>query len=144
MLDLLGKAFLFENARQDGEYLRIDYRPDPGYSTQSMEERRCSVMRISPLVEQQRRCGGAIEGKIPEDVSIGFGLLATVKAGSKFGTTRQPVSASEWKTETMDTEIVGRAILFKAIGKNEHAVHSDFKLLPSSLSVADAVGMLVK
>jgi hypothetical protein len=48
----------------------------------------------------------------------------------------------EWKGATVNTAIEGKALLFKEIGRNEHIVHSEFKRLPDSVSVADAVGLL--
>jgi hypothetical protein len=144
MLDLLPKAFLFENTRQDGEFLRIDFRPDPDYVTRSLEERVLHGMTGSLLVDQRGMRLRGIEGRLPEDVSIGFGLIATIKAGSNFSTTRQLVYGTEWKTQTLDTDINGRAIFFKMIGKKEHAVHSDFKVLPDDTTVSQAVALLEK
>lgn len=69
-----------------------------------------------------------LEGRLPEDVNIGFGLLATIHAGSNFSTTRDPVPGNEWKTAVVDTDIDGRAIFFKSIGKKEHVEHSGFRL----------------
>jgi hypothetical protein len=143
MLDLLPKAFLFENGRQEGEFVRIDFRPNPNYATQSLEERVLHGMKGSLLVDPRVMRLRGIEGRLPEDVNIGFGLLATIKAGSNFATTRQLVYGTEWKTQTLDTDIKGRAIFFKTIGKKEHAEHSDFKLL-QQLTVAEAVAMLEK
>ena len=143
MLDLLPKAFLFENARHEGEFVRIDFHPNPDYVTQSLEERVLHGMKGSLLVDPRGMRLRGIEGRLPEDVNIGFGLIATIKAGSNFGTTRQLVYGTEWKTQTLDTDINGRAIFFKTIGKNEHAVHSDFKLL-QELTVAEAATMLEK
>jgi len=143
MLDLLPKAFLFENARQEGEFVRIDFRPNPDYVTQSLEERVLHGMKGSLLVDPRVMRLRGIEGRLPEDVNIGFGLVATIKAGSNFDTTRQLVYGTEWKTQTLDTDINGRAIFFKMIGKKEHAVHSDFKVL-QELTVAEAVAMLEK
>ena len=85
-----------------------------------------------------------IEGRMPTDVNIGFGLLATIHAGSSFATTRDPTSNSatpEWKTTLIDSAIDGRAILFKAIARNEHAEHSQFVRVANDLSVAQAVAI---
>ena len=123
-------------------FLRIDFRPNPDYVTQSLEERVLHGMTGSLLVDQRVMRLRGIEGRLHEDVNIGFGLVATIKAGSNFGTTRELVYGTEWKTQTLDTDINGRAIFFKMIGKKEHAVHSDFKLLPNELTVAKAVAML--
>jgi hypothetical protein len=144
MLELLPKAFLFGSVRQEGEFLRIDFRPNPAYEPQSMEERVIHGMTGSLLVDPHGMRLRGIAGRLPEDVSIGFGLIATIKAGSHFDTTRQLVYGNEWKTQMLDTDVNGRAIFFKAIGKKEHAEHSDFKVLPHDMSVPDAVAMLEK
>jgi hypothetical protein len=147
MLNLLPKAFLFENPRQEGSYLRVDFKPNPAYSPQSMEERILHGMVGSVVVETGKMRLRELDGRLPEDVSIAFGLVATIKAGSHFATTREPVYTgpvygTEWKTQSLDTDVTGRAIFFKAIGKQEHAEHADFKILPPDITVAQAVALV--
>lgn len=144
MLDLLPKAFVFGNVRPEGEFLRIDFKPNPAYTPQSLEERILHGMSGSLLVEQPGVRLHGIEARLPEDVSIGFGLLATIHAGSNFSTTRERVYGNEWKTAMLDTDINGKAIFFKAIAKKEHAEHRDFKVLPKDMTVAQAVELLEK
>ena len=72
--------------------------------------------------------------------------MATIKVGSHFETVRTPVYTSEafgteWKTESLDTNITGRAIFFKAIGKKEHAEHSGFTRLSPEITVPEAVAV---
>jgi hypothetical protein len=144
MLTLLPKAFVFENARQEGGFLRIDFKPNPQYEPQSMEERVLHGMSGSLLVEQPAMRLHEIQARLPEDMSLGFGLLATIHAGSNFSTTRERVWGNEWKTAVLDTDINGKAIFFKAIAKKEHAEHRDFQVLPMDMTVAQAVEMLEK
>jgi len=141
MLELLPKAFLFDAPVIESGFTRIHFKPNPAYTPQSMEERILHAMTGSVLIDPAVRLHG-IEGRLPEDVNIGFGLIATIKAGSNFATTRGRVGGNEWKTAVLDTDINGRAIFFKAIGKKEHAEHSDFKLLPYDLTVPQAVAAL--
>jgi hypothetical protein len=144
MLTLLPKAFLFGNVReQDGELL-IDFRPNPEYDPQSLEERVLHGMSGSMMIDAKAMRLHHIEGRMPTDMSIGFGLLATIHAGSSFATSRDPTSNSatpEWKTTLIDSAIDGKAILFKAIARNEHAEHSNFIRIPDNLSVAQAVAL---
>ncbi len=142
MLDMLPKVFLFEKERQDGQFVRIDFTPNPDFNPQSMEERVMHGMTGSMLIDQQVARLHQLEGRLPEDVTIGFGLLATIHAGSNFSTTRDPVPGNEWKTVVADTDIDGRAILFKSIAKKEHVEHSGFKQVPMNMTVAQAVEML--
>ena len=144
MLSMLPKAFLLEGMREDGGYLRIDFRPDPSYAPQSLEERVIHGMTGSMLLDEKTTRLHRIEARLPADVSIGFGLLATIHAGSNFSTTRSPVVADEWKTVALDTDISGRIIFLKSIAKKQHAIHRDFKRLPDSISVQQAVAELLK
>ena len=144
MLSMLTKAFDFGVPKEEGGFLRIDFKPNPTYEPQSLEERVLHGMEGSILVDEHGMRLHGITGRLPGDVSIGYGLIATIHAGSNFSTTRDNVYGNEWKTAMLDTDINGRAIFFKAIGKKEHAVHSSFKQLPDDITVPQAVAMLVK
>jgi hypothetical protein len=142
MLGLLSKAFLFEGMQQEGEFVRIQFKPDPAYSPQSMEERVLRAMEGTMLIDRKSSRLHQLQGRLPADVSIGYGLLATIRAGSNFATVRKPVPGDEWKTSMLDTNINGRAIFFKAIGKKEHAEHNEFVAIPMDTTVPQAIAML--
>ena len=142
MFGLLAKAFVFEGMRQDGEFVRIEFKPDPNYEPQSLEERVLHGMVGTVWIDPKSSRLHRLEGRLPTDVSIGFGLIATVKAGSNFATQRDPVPGDEWKTSLVDTDINGRAIFFKAIGKKEHAERTDFVPVAKDVTVAQAVALL--
>lgn len=144
MLDLLPKAYVFSNAHREGDFLRVDFQPNPNYSPQSMEERVLHAMTGSMLIDQSQARLHELSGRLPEDVNIGFGLIATFHAGSSFSTLRNPVPGKEWKTAVIDTDITGRAMFFKSIGKKEHVEHSEFEVIPKDTTVAQAIQMLKK
>jgi hypothetical protein len=143
MLNLLPKAFVLDGMRDEGGFLHINFRPDPAYAPQSMEERVIHGMSGNLMVDEHEMRLHSIEGRLPADVSIGFGL-ATIRAGSNFSTTRSRVLGDEWKTIAVDTDINGRVIFLKSIGKQQHAVHHDFKPLPDSITVQQAVAALLR
>ena len=144
MLALLHKAFLFDEPRAEGEDLRIGYRPDPAYQPKTMEEKVLHAMSGAVLVDERTMQLHQIEGKMPTDVSLGYGLVGTVHAGSSFSTTHEMEPGGEWKGAMVNTAIEGKAMLFKEIGRNEHVVHSEFKRLSDNISVTDAVALLVQ
>jgi hypothetical protein len=144
MLALLKKAFLFDEPRPDGGDLRIGYRPDPAYQPKTMEEKVLHAMSGSVLVDGRTLQLHKIEGRIPADVNLGYGILGTIHAGSSFSTMHEMEPGGEWKDAMVNTAIEGKAMLFKEIGRNEHVVHSEFTRLPDNISVGDAVAMLVK
>jgi hypothetical protein len=142
MLTLLRKAFLFDDPQAQGAVIRIGYRPDPGYQPRTLEERVLHGMAGEILVDQQTMELRRIAGKMPTDVSLDYGFLGTVHAGSSFDTTHEMEPGSEWKSSVVDTAIDGKAMLFKEISKNAHTVHSEFKPLPDGMTLAQVVAML--
>jgi hypothetical protein len=141
MLSLLPRAFLFGEVREDGGYLKIDFRPNPAYQTQGMEEHVLHGMSGTIVIEPKAMRLHRIEGRLAQDVSLGFGLLATIHAGSSFGTTRDPLGEPDWKTTLVDTDINGKAIFFKSIARKQHVEHGDFVRVPNEMTVAQAVEM---
>jgi hypothetical protein len=142
MLALLHKAFLLEEPHAEGGDVRIAYRPDPAYQPKTMEEKVLHAMSGAVLVDEKTLQLHRIEGKIPTDVSLGYGILGTVHAGSSFSAEHQMQPGGEWKDALVNTAIEGKAMLFKEIGRNEHVVNSEFKRLSDSISVAEAVALL--
>jgi len=142
MLALLHKAFLFDDPHADGSDVRIAYRPDPAYQPKTMEEKVLHAMSGAVLVDEKTMQLHRIEGKVPTDLSLGYGILGTIHAGSSFSTEHEMEPGGDWKDALVNTAIEGKAMLFKEIGRNEHVVHSEFKRLADSISVAEAVALL--
>jgi hypothetical protein len=142
MLALLHKAFLFDDPHSDGSDVRIAYRPNPAYQPRTMEERVLHAMSGAVLVDEKTMQLHRIEGKIPADVGLGYGILGSVHAGSSFSTEHEREPGGDWKDALVNTAIEGKAMLFKEIGRNEHVVHSEFQRLPDSISVAEAVALV--
>jgi hypothetical protein len=142
MLELLPKAFLFDPPQPEGEYLRIAFKPNPAYSPQSLEERVLHGMSGSVLVDRETIRLHGIDGRMSSDVSIGFGLLATIHAGSSFSTVREQIEGIDWKTQTLHTDINGKALFLKTIARQQDSTHSAFKKIPDNMTVADAVTLL--
>jgi hypothetical protein len=144
MLALLHKAFLFDDPRTEGSDFRIGFRPDPAYQPKTMEEKVLHSMSGAVMVDERTNQLHRIEGKVPADVNLGYGLLGSIHAGSSFSTEHEMEQGGEWHVALLNTAIEGKAMLFKEIGRNEHVVHSEFKRMSDSINVADAVALLVQ
>jgi len=140
MFDLLLKGFILENLKEQNGEWRVDFRPDPNYSPSGLEERVLHGMTGWMLIEQKQMRLHHIEGRLPQDLSIGFGLLS-VKAGSNFESTKAPYDG-QWRTIHVISDIRGKAALFKSISKNQDVARSEFKRVENTLTVAQAVELL--
>jgi hypothetical protein len=141
MLDLLSRGFLLENIKPQSADWYIDFRPDPKYSPSGIEEKVLHGMSGWLLVTQSGMRLHHIEGRLPADVGIGFGLVANVKAGSNFETTKA-VEEGQWRTVRVISDMRGKAVLFKTISKNQDLARTEFKRVANNLTVAQAVEML--
>jgi len=144
MAFLVGRAFNFSNVREEDGYLRIDFTPNPNFKTDSFEQRVMHGIAGTLLIDPQTMRLHRLEGRLLEDVTLGFGILAKIRAGSGFDATRDHPGMPEWKTTEYNTSFSGRILFFKSLAWNAHAVHSDFIRVPNEISVAQAVAMVEK
>jgi hypothetical protein len=140
MLDLLPKAFVFDNVRLKDGVWTMDFHPNPEYSPHGIEERVLSAMSGTLVIDAAQERLIHVEGRLPQDVSIGFGLLATIKAGSHFSSERADEDG-HWRTLHVLTYIQGKAVLFKAVGKDTEVTRSEFHYLQPGMTVALAVAL---
>ena len=143
-LDLLPRAFLFEDNGLQQNWEKISYRPNPSYVPQSYEERILHGMSGALLIDPRTNRLHMLQGKLGEEVSFGYGLLATLHCGSTFSIVRSPIHGDLWKTTQTDIRMNGHIVLFKTISRQQISTHKDFKLLSSNLTIAQAVALLVR
>ncbi len=143
MLDMLPRAYLFDHVRLENGVWRMDFHPNPAYSPTSLEERVLYGMSGWVAIDEQQQRMIHIEGKLPQDVSIGFGFLATIHAGSQFSSDRRDMGG-HWRTVHVLSDIRGRAALFKTLARNSEVTRSEFVYLDSGTSIAQAVELLLQ
>jgi hypothetical protein len=140
MLQLLPKAFVLENLHEAGDDWRIDFRPSPDYSPSGIEEKVLHGMSGYLLIDRKQVRMHVIEGRMSNDVNIGFGLLATVHAGSSFSSFKAPFQ-EQWRTVHVVSDIRGKAALFKTIAKNQDVTRSRFHRLDLPLTLGQAIAL---
>ncbi|MBB5319228.1 hypothetical protein [Tunturibacter empetritectus] len=144
MIDLLPRAFVFEDGGREGDWVRINYKPNPNYVPQTFEERALHGMKGTLIADSRSRRLHQLSGALDDDVSFGYGLLGTIHRGTNFTTTRDLVGPNVWKTTVLDVKIDGRIAFFKTIGRRQHSIHRDFQALPLDISLPQAVALLLQ
>jgi len=143
LLDMLPKAFLFDNVRLAEGVWKMDFHPNPAYTPSGLQERVLYGMSGWVAIDAKALRILHIEAQLPRDVSIGFGLLATIRAGSRFVSDRKDVD-SHWRTVHVLTDIRGKAALFKTVARNSEVSRSEFVYLDPGITVEQAVALLEK
>jgi hypothetical protein len=144
MLDLLPRAFSFEDGGKEGPWLRVNYRPNPDYVPESYEERVLHGMTGTLLIDTKSGRLHQLSGRLTDEVKFGYGWLGTIQQGSDFTTTRDMIAPDVWKTTLLDTHLNGRLAIFKTVSRTQHYVHHDFRPLHAGITVPQAAALLIR
>jgi hypothetical protein len=142
LLNLMPEAFVWTVESRTPELITLSYKPNPNFDPQSMEARVMGSMTGTLTVTGQAHRIKSFRGRLMNDVTIGFGLLARIKAGSTFDIERKEVAPGYWQITETHVHISGHALFFKTIGTQEDEVKSDFTLVPLGTTLEQAVELL--
>ena len=141
MLDMLPVGFVFDNVRLEDGVWRMDFHPNPAYSPHGIEDRVMDGMSGSVRIDAAQLRMMHIEGRLEQDVAIGFGLVATVRAGSHFSSDRAD-KGGHWRTVHVLTAMQGKAVLFKSVSRDSEITRSEFHFLEPGMTIAQAVALV--
>jgi hypothetical protein len=144
LLKLLPEAFLFTRAGREGKSIRLKFRPNPKYRPSSNEARVFHAMEGVLLIDAKQTRLAKLSGRLISDVDFGFGILGKLRKGGTFEVVQSEVAPKDWEVSLLDIDISGRALFFHSIGEQQHEVRSQFKPVPSGLSLAQAASMMTK
>jgi hypothetical protein len=144
LLNLMARAFVWKIDSVTPESTTLSYRPDPSFHPPDMEARVMSAMSGSMVIDRAQHRIRTMKGRLENDVTIGFGFLARIKAGSVFDVERRQVAPSCWEITETHVHISGHALFIKTIGDQEDEVKTEYTLVPLGTTLEQAVGMMMK
>jgi hypothetical protein len=139
---MLPDAFLFEYAGEENGCYRLRFHPNPNYSAHSIETRIIHDMSGELWVSAKYKRMVRLDGRLDQDVSIGFGILGRLYQGGWFSLQRIQVSSTDWKTERFDMHMNGRAILFKIVTQEFSEIRSGFSPVAARLDLVKGAALL--
>jgi hypothetical protein len=142
LLNLMPEAFVWKVESETPDAITLSYRPNPKFDPPDMEARVMGAMSGTLVVTSPAHRIRTFKGRLMTDVTIGFGFLARIKAGSTFDIERKEVAPGYWQIAQTHVHISGHALFFKTIGTQEDELKSDFTLVPLGTTLEQAVGML--
>jgi hypothetical protein len=142
LISLMPRAFVYDYDGAEENLLRITFRPNPDYNPPSYEARIVHSLAGTILVDTQRKRLAKITGHLVNRVEFGYGLLGRIDSGT-LELERVEVGPQQWKTAFINTHFSGRMVLFKTINKDQFERRSDFRVVSSDLSLAEAKDLLV-
>ena len=144
LLKLLPEAFLFTRAGREGKSIRLKFRPNPKYRPSSNEARVFHAMEGVLLIDAKQTRLAKLSGELIADVDFGFGILGKLRKGGTFEVVQSQVAPKDWEVSLLDVHISGRALFFHSIGEQQREVRSEFKPVPSGISLAQAASIVAQ
>ena len=89
LLNLMPQAFVWKVESRDAGHDYAARTADPNFDPPDMEARVMGSMTGTMIVDRARHRIRTFKGRLQNDVTIGFGLLARIKAGSTFDIERR-------------------------------------------------------
>jgi hypothetical protein len=142
LLNQMADAFVWRVEGDSGDGTSLSYRPNPDFSPPSMESRVMSAMTGTMVVSKPGHRIKTFTGRLMDDVTIGWGMLARIRAGSTFDVERREVGPGLWQITETHVHIGGHALFFKTIGQQQDEINSDFTQVPQDTTLEQAVAML--
>jgi hypothetical protein len=143
LLNLMPEAFVWKVESETPQLITLSYMPNPSFDPPDMEARVMGSMSGTLTVALPGHRIKTFKGRLMKDVTIGFGFLARIKAGSTFDIERREVAPGYWQIAETHVHISGHALFFKTIGTQEDEVKSDFSLVSLGTTLEQAVGLLL-
>lgn len=142
LLHMLGDAFTFEDAGQDGKLRKINFNPNPSFHPPSREGEVFHHMSGTLWLDVDQQRLARMAGRLTSEVNFGWGILGHLAKGGTFDVEQREVGKGHWGLTRMDVNMNGKALFFKTIGVKQEVRNSNFKPVPAGVTLQQAALML--
>src|SRR5271169_1873832 len=149
MLTSLPDAFLYTYAgTQPGpngnDLVHLTFKPNPKFNPPNHETMVYLGMEGDLLVDPKAMRIAKIDGTLFKDVEFGWGILGRLYKGGKFIIEQRDVGGGKWETVRQTLEFNGKILMVKPLTISSTETATDFRPVPSNLTVAQALELLHK
>jgi len=142
LVSLMPLAFVYDYDGAEKNLLRITFRPNPDYNPPGYEARIVHSLAGTILIDTVNKRLAKVAGHLVTRVDFGYGLLGRIDSGT-LELERVEVGPQLWKTAFINVHLSGRMVVFKTFNKDQSERRSDFQMVSSDLSLAEARDLLV-
>lgn len=107
--------------------IRLKFKPNPGYSPSSREAYLFKAAEGKLWIDELDQRIVRLDGKLMDDVNVGFGLLAHLDQGGTLLLEQDRLGEGAWRIATLRIDVSGRAFLFKKLKIRNYQVGTDFQ-----------------
>lgn len=126
------------------ETVRLKFRPNPAFHTTSIETIIFHAAEGHIWIDPLEKRIAKFDGVQTSEINIGWGLLGHIDKGSKLQLEQHRLDDGQWRLNKLALQGSGKILLFKSVNMNQRQSATDFRVVPSNLSVAQAIDLLKK
>jgi hypothetical protein len=142
LVNMLPHGFLYQYDGEEGNYIRLRFRPNPDFTPPSREATVFHCMAGTMLIDRRQLRLADMKGTLIRNVDFGWGVLGRLIKGGTFEVKREDVGEGHWVSTMLDVHIHGKALFFKTINAEQHEVDENFKRVPDHLTLEAGASML--
>jgi hypothetical protein len=142
LLRILPDAFVWTIRGQNERDTILHFKPNPQFDPPDLESRVFAAMEGDMAVNIEQHRIASLKGRLIRDVKILGGLVGYLQAGGTFDVERRETGKNLWQITETHVHILGHILIFKSISEEEDNVKTNFKQLPSDISMQQAKTLL--
>lgn len=142
MLMPFPEAFRFQCERVAGDLVTLQFQPNPNFRPSSRTALVFHHMEGRMIVDARQKRIVEINGRLTSEVKFAGGLLGHLDRNGTFFVRQGEVAPGHWDLQMLNVHMSGKALFFKTISVLEKKTISDYRPLPQSTTLQQAVAKL--
>lgn len=139
MLRMLGNAFVYQNAGTDGNFLKVNFSPNPSFHPPTREDEVFHHMSGTLWLDPNQKRLARMSGMLTSEVNFGWGILGHLAKGGTFEVEQKEVGKGYWELTRLDVNMTGKVLFFKTIDMKQGERNSNFRPVPGEITLEQAV-----
>lgn len=142
LLKILPDAFLFTPVGHEDGMTILKFRPNPNYHPTSDEAKVFHAMAGTLFINDKEKRLEKLTGELTHNIDFGWGILGKIHKGGTFEVVQSQVAPGDWELTLLDVHISGKALFFHTISEQQHETMTNFKPVPTDISLQQAAQMV--
>ena len=142
LMKMLPDGFLWSYAGESDGKITLAFKPNPAFQPPTYASRVFAAMAGQMIVDAAQKRLIVLSGKLIQTVEFGWGIFGKMDKGGTFRIVRSQVDPGIWEITETHVHIQGHMLIFKSINEQEDEITSDYKKVPSSMTLREAIDKL--
>jgi len=141
LMKMLPDAFLYTYDGEQGDEIRLKFRPNPQFSPPTNAAKVFHNMQGELLINKREKRLAGMDGTLTHNVDFGWGILGKLYKGGTFKVRQSEVGPQDWEMTMLDVHIHGRALFFHTISQDQTEHMTEFQSVPKNISLTQAASL---